>query len=241
MRAAISFCVAGAIFLFFLIFPRQAVSRESQSASATQQSQSNAKQAAATSGSSEQGNHPANLKKLAQEHKVITTDDLGALHSKEREQHSLAKSNGKALSDPASCDADCAAEARDQVGMGPDQEGEWQAQLSAALHFLSEDTAWRYAYMNGLRKAKMYCTFQEQLRKTPVPSGNDYRSGVERARREQYADDMDHTLSMGLQGARTQMDNLVTNAQKTDPVRAAVMGVLAERVFNQCADLSYDP
>lgn len=243
MRAAISLCTAGAISCFALTFPQRTFARAVQSGTATtaQQSQSNTTQPAATA-SSNQNNHPApNLKKLAQEHKVITTEDLEASHSKEKKQDQFVKASGKASSDPASCDADCADEARAEASMGPDQEGEWQAQFSAALHYLSADATWRYAYSNGLQKAQMYCSLQEQLRKAPPPSGNDYRSRVERAKREQYAEDMNHTLSVGLQGTSTQMTNMISEAWKTDPVRASIMSVLAGRIFNQCADLADDP
>ncbi|HEV2422893.1 MAG TPA: hypothetical protein VGS59_14370 [Candidatus Acidoferrales bacterium] len=239
MRAAISFCVAGAISFFVPLFPSWALSGHTQTAAAAQQNPANAAHSGATTGS----DHPpaSSLKKLAQDHKVITTDDLERLHSEEKKQHEFTKAGGKVSSDHASCDEDCADEARAEAGMGPDREGEWQAQLSAALHYLSGDATWRYAYSNGLQKAQMYCSLQEQLRKAPPPSGNDYRSRVERAKQEQYAHDMNHTLSVGLQGTSTQMNALIGDAQKTDPVRAAVMSVLARRIFNQCADLSYDP
>lgn len=240
MRAAISLCAAGGICAFVLAFPQRSFSRGMQSATTTQQGQSNTTRSASAT-HSDQSNHPApNLKKLAQQHKVITTDDLEGLHSKER-KYPLAKYSGKASSDPALCDADCAAEAREEAEMGPEREGDWQAQFSAAKHYLSGDVNWRYAYMNGLQKAQMYCTFQGQLRKAPPPSGNDYQSRVERAKREQYEEDMDHTLSVGLQGVSTQMNNMIAEAQKTDPVRAAIMSVLARRIFNQCGDLAYDP
>ena len=240
MHAAISLCIANAISVFVMLFPARVVPRGMQSATPAQQNQSNSTSPASTA-SSNQSSHPAsNLKKLAQEHKVITTDDLAASHSKEK-RYQLAKYSGKASPDPASCDADCAAEAREEAGMGPEQEGEWQAQLSAAKHYLSGDATWRYAYSNGLQKAQMYCSLQEQLRKAPPPSGNDYRSSVEGAKQEQYAEDMNHTLSTSLQGTGTQMNILIEDAQKTDPVRAAIMSVLAQRIFNQCADLSYDP
>lgn len=229
--------------LLAVVLPARAFSRV-QSAGPTQQSQSNVTHpaVAATATGSDQGNHPAsNLKKLAQEHKVITTDDLEASRSKEKKPQEFAKTAGKAQADPAACDADCADEARDEAGMGPDREGEWQAQFSAALHYLSGDATWRYAYTHGLQNAQTYCSFQEQLRKAPPPSGNDYRSRMERAKQEQYAHDMNHTLSVGLQGTRTQMNILIEDAEKTDPVRAAVMSVLAQRIFNQCTDLPYDP
>jgi superfamily I DNA/RNA helicase len=36
------------------------------------------------------------------------------------------------------------------------------------------------------------------------------------------------------------MDRMIDEAQQTEPVRAAIMRVLAQRIFDQCAS-SYDP
>jgi hypothetical protein len=86
----------------------------------------------------------------------------------------------------------------------------------------------------------MYCTFLDQQRKAPPPSGNDFQSQFERAKQDQYTSDMDHTLNVGVQGVRTNMDRMIDEAQQTEPVRAAIMRVLAQRIFDQCAS-SYDP
>lgn len=73
-----------------------------------------------------------------------------------------------------------------------------------------------------------------------MPSGNDYRSRMERARQEQYVSDMNHMLSTNLQGLRSRINGLIGDAQTTEPARAAIMRVLAGRIFNQCAALA-DP
>jgi len=178
---------------------------------------------------------PSNLQKLAAQHKVITTEDLQNPHA--RKNYHLEKSHEAPLSDPAECDAECAAEARALAGFGLDRLGEWDVQLIAAKHSLATDALWRHAYFDAFQKAKMYCALQKQQETAVPPSGNDYRSRMERARQEQYVNDMSHTLTTSLQGVSTQISQLIERSQETEPVRAAIMSVLAGRVFSQCASL----
>lgn len=51
---------------------------------------------------------------------------------------------------------------------------------------------------------------------------------------------MNRTLGMGVQNAAAQINRLIEEASEREPARAAVMSVLAGRIFNQCASL-YDP
>lgn len=118
--------------------------------------------------------------------------------------------------------------------MGPSQEGEWHAQLAAARHALAADQRWRAAYVDGFDKVHRYCVFQDQIRKAPPPSGNDYLSAYERAKQEQSVSDMNRVLGQGVSGAAAQMERLSGAAQPIDPVRAAIMRVLAARVLKQC-------
>jgi hypothetical protein len=173
-------------------------------------------------------------------HKVVTTEDLEKSHSNPQTVHRLEKVHESPASDTAVCDAECTAEARNEIGMGLSHEGEWQAQLMTAKHNLAADAEWRNTYADGLRKIQMYCTFLDQQRKAPPPSGNDFRSQFERAKQDQYISDMDHTLSAGVQEVRTNMNRMIDEAQKIEPVRAAIMRVLMQRIFDQCAG-SYDP
>lgn len=241
MREAISLCACAIVSVAFLSSGQNGSIANAQSTKQSSESQSSASKPAAVQPPSDQKTSASHLKQLAQEHKVITTDDLESSHSKEQKQFQFKKINDQISRDPASCDAECASEAREYSGMGQELEGEWQSQFIAAKHYLSIDAQWRYAYTNGLQKAQMYCALQDQLRKAPPPSGNDYRSRVERAKQQQYADDMNRTLSVSLQGINTQMNILIEDAQKNDPVRAAIMTVLAQRIFSQCPDLYFDP
>lgn len=177
----------------------------------------------------------ANLRELAAEHKVITTDDLEKPQA-ETKYHLKAASESPS-SDAARCDAECATEAREIAGFGPDRLGEWDAQFIAAKHSLASNPEWRRVYFEALQKTRMYCTFQDQQEKAQPPTGNDYRSRYERAKQEHYENDMNRTLSMAVLGAVTQINRLIEDADESEPARAAIMRVLAGRIFNQCASL----
>lgn len=179
-----------------------------------------------------------NLRKLAAEHKVITTEDLEKPEA--GKNYHLKAASESPSPDPARCDAECAFEARDIAGFGIDRLGEWDAQFIAAKQWLTSSYEWRRAYFEALQKTRMYCTFQDQQEKAQPPTGNDYRSRYERAKQEKYEDEMNRTLGMGVQNAAAQINRLIEEASEREPARAAVMSVLAGRIFNQCASL-YDP
>lgn len=228
------FCLSG---LILSVFSTAAA----QSASSAATDQASATKAAVKQAAPDGKSSPSSsLRKLVGTHKVITTEDLEKPHPNSQKEHHLEKVHELQASDSAACDAECAAEARNEIGMGSSQEGEWQAQLMTAKHNLAADAAWRNGYTDGLRKVQMYCAFLDQQRKAPPPSGNDFQSQFERAKQDQYISDMDHTLSVGVQGVRTNMNRMIDEAQQMEPVRAAIMRVLALRIFDQCAD-SYDP
>src|SRR6185437_15541279 len=179
-----------------------------------------------------------NLRKLAAEHKIITTEDLEK--PQVSKSYHLKTTSESPSPDAARCDAECESEAREISGFGLDRLGEWDAQFIVAKHSLASSDEWRRAYFEALQKTRMYCTFQDQQEKAQPPTGNDYRSRYERARQEQYEDNMNRTLSMGVQNATAQISRLIDDAGEREPVRAAIMRVLAGRIFNQCVRL-YDP
>lgn len=167
-------------------------------------------------------------------HRVITTDDIEAAQAGAAHQFQSKEFAEEASRDPALCDAECAAEARTELGMGPSQEGEWQAQLAAARQALAADREWRRVYIDGFDKVHRYCVFRDQIRKAPPPSGSDYHSAYERAEQERQISDMNRVLGQAVSGAAAQMERLSSTAEPIDPVRAAIMRVLAARVLNQC-------
>lgn len=179
----------------------------------------------------------AKLQKMVDEHRVITNEDLERPHVVTGEKYAIEQVRKTPPANPAVCDEECAKEARDRLGMDSSQEGEWQTQLAAARHYLATDADWRDAYTNGFQRVQTYCTFQRQLRTSASPSGDDFHSRYERAKREQYAEEMGRTLSNGVQSASERLNRMIEKAENADPVRAAVMSVLAGRALNQCANV----
>jgi hypothetical protein len=227
-------CAGFAVALFcFALTPLRA---PAQSAASTSSQETNNRTSAASAkndSTSAQTPQP-NLKQKLKAHRVITTDDIQAAHSGAARQFQTKEIAEEPSRDPALCDAECAAEAREESGLGQAQEGEWQAQLAAARLALGADSDWRAVYVDGFDKAHRYCVFQDQVRKAPPPSGTDYQSRYERAKQEQQISDMNRMLEQGVSGAAAQMERLADEAQAIDPVRAAIMRVLAARVLNQC-------
>jgi hypothetical protein len=172
--------------------------------------------------------------KPAKARKVITNEDIDVAHARDA---SKIGDNGKfapPIFGSALCDDDCALQAHDQLGFQPEQEGEWQMQLAAAHRNLAADSAWLRAYGNASQKEKMYCDFVTQEQNTILPEGNDFWARVDRAKHQQYAEDMGRTLSQGVQGASNQINQLIEVVRPVDPVRAAIMGVISYQVFNSC-------
>lgn len=173
--------------------------------------------------------------KPAKPHKVITNEDIDAAHARDGGK---IGDNGKyaapIFGGPV-CDAECAFQAHEQLGFEPDQEGEWQMQLAAARRNISADSAWMSAYRNAAQKEKMYCDFVTQEQETILPEGNDYWARVDHAKHQQYAENMGRTLSMGVQGAANQINQLIETVRPVDPVRAVIMSVISDQVFNSCA------
>jgi hypothetical protein len=169
--------------------------------------------------------------------KVITNDDLDA--DRARASAAGEKSSG-GIPATGMCDAQCAEEAREMTGMGPEREGEWQVQLAAARRNLSADTQWSGAYWQATQAVRNFCTFQYQQQAAALPSGSDFQSRVERARRQKYAEEMGRVLGQTVANASARIERLIQEAGDAEPVRAAIMRVLSSRLTNSCDD-SDDP
>jgi hypothetical protein len=132
------------------------------------------------------------------------------------------------------CDDDCADEARATTDFGPDQDGDWAFALTTARRNLAQDAAWPGAIATLARAVKTYCTFQNQVQATAVPSGNDYNSRVERARAQNYVDEMERALGQNVTNANARIDQMADRIEDDEPARAAIMRVLARRVNDSC-------
>ncbi len=117
---------------------------------------------------------------------------------------------------------------------GPDQDGDWAFALTTARRNLAQDTAWPGAIATLKQAVKTYCTYQSQLQATSVPSGDDYRSRVERARVQNSAIDTERALSQNVANAEARIDQMADHIEEDEPARAAMMRVLAQRVSDSC-------
>lgn len=172
--------------------------------------------------------------KPAKPHKVITNEDIDAAHAREASQIGDNEKYAAPIFGSALCNDNCAHIAHDQLGFESEREGEWQMQLAAARRNLAADSAWLRAYGNAAQKEKMYCDFVTQEQNTILPQGNDYWGRVDRAKHQQYAEEMGRTLSQGVQSVSNQINQLIEAVRPVDPVRAAIMGVVSYQVFNSC-------
>jgi hypothetical protein len=169
----------------------------------------------------------------AKKPRVITNDDINA--DRARHHDGLGGADrAQPTEGTGICDEECADEARQMTEFGPDQDGEWRFALTAARRNLAQDAAWPGAYVTLARAVKTYCTFQQQLQRTAVPSGNDYMSQVERAKREKYAEDMGRVLGQSVSSANAQIDRMAQQADASEPARAAIMRVLAQHLNDSC-------
>ena len=167
--------------------------------------------------------------------RVITNDDIKA----DRIGHNLGFAGGRNLRESAGngdCDDECADQAREMAGFdGDDQEGDWRFALAAARRNLATDRAWPGAYATLARAVKTYCTFQQQVQQAAVPTGNDYSSRVERAKRERYVEDMTRVLRQTIDRANAQIEQMAQQADDAEePARSAILRVLAQRAIDSC-------
>ena len=171
----------------------------------------------------------ARQQKPATQHKVITNDDIDAEHAREAE----STQNGKTgvIYATGLCDAECADEAREAMGFGPQREGEWQIRLLTARRNLQADTDWRRAYSSLGDALNTYCTFQYQLQAAVLPTSNTWDAAMERAKRQQYSENMGRTLMQRIQGANLQLVRIAQAVRPIEPVRATLMAVLVSRRY----------
>jgi hypothetical protein len=182
--------------------------------------------------------HPAPAKP-AKPHKVITNEDIDAAHAHDAGKIGDQKYGAPIFGTPL-CDEECAQTARAELGIGEEDEGEWQMQLATARRNLAADQAWLRAYANASQKTKMYCDFLQQQRNVILPQGNDYWARVDRYKHEQYAENMNRTLSQGVQGAFNQVNQFIEGVEPVEPVRATIMSVISRQILNSCP-LYIDP
>jgi hypothetical protein len=167
--------------------------------------------------------------------KVLTNDDLDT-HS----NGGLSSGNRIITGDSSSlltCESVCEQQARAQVGYYSDREGEWQMQVANARRELVADTEWRSLLSQTIQQTRTYCSFLEQQSRKTAPSNNSYDAQVQRARNQQYFENMDRTLQQGLESLANHSQNRIQEVQALSPVRASMMTVQLSRIAERNCDL----
>lgn len=138
------------------------------------------------------------------------------------------------------CDATCEQQARELLEYGPDHEAEWQLQVVRARRDLIADTEWRGMLGQSIDQVRTYYNFLAQQSQKTSPSGNSWDAQVQRARNNQYFENMGNTLRQGLDATVKRMENRMQDVGALSPVRAAMMNVEANRIFDRtCAELPH--
>jgi hypothetical protein len=236
-RFGLSFCLLFATGFFSVVAAQSADTTKTENPQAVAPTPAAAKQ---NTQQEKTDTDSAPAQKPPKPRKVITNDDIDAAHARAARELRGDANDGGTPGVGGQCDEDCAFEARRQLGYGPEREGEWQMQITIARRNLALDTRWRQANFELSEAVQLYCQFAYQQQKTPVPSGNDFNSLNERARRQQYAAEVGRTLGQKLSNATAAMNRLIHETRQLEPVRATVMSVLESRMLNSCAYV-YDP
>lgn len=178
----------------------------------------------------------ANPTKAPKKHKVFTDDDVPALRAKGGLANDDDAGSAMIYGSTGNCDADCEQKIKKIVGIAPEQEGEWKLQLTAARREVGEDQQWRELYSKGQQTMRIFCGLRVQEENAVAPSGNDYQSRLERAKQLKAFEDAEHSVGQQLQNVLSSINQYVEPFSHREPVRAAMMGVTAEKLFNTCPD-----
>jgi hypothetical protein len=168
--------------------------------------------------------------------KVITNEDFEA-----RSTAGQAQAPGKVVvADSGSlmkCEATCEQEARQQLGYDADREAEWRMQIVSARSDLASDTAWRELLGQAIQQTTSYCNLLAQRSQKVSPSANTFYAGMQRARAEQYFQDMEHALRQSIQAVAGRMNAMIQQVNTLSPMRAALMSVQQSRILSRECEL----
>jgi hypothetical protein len=134
------------------------------------------------------------------------------------------------------CDSSCEQEARASLNYDDDYEGEWRLQVAQARRELATDSNWRGMLSQGIQQTRYYCNFLYQQQQQTAPSGNDWNARQQRARNAKYFEDMDRALRQGIQNTLGRMQDRIREVEVLSPVRAAMMSVEGQRIFERECD-----
>jgi hypothetical protein len=177
----------------------------------------------------------ANAAKAAK--KVFTDDDVSALRAKSRLANDDAPDSAMIYGAVGACDAECEEEVKAKIGAAPEEEGEWKLQLTAARREIGEDHAWRELYAKGQQTMRTVCGLRAQIENARMPSGGDYQSRLERAKQQKMFEDEAAMMNQQMANGVAAMNQHTAQFSEREPVRAGIMAVIGERLFNgDCPD-----
>jgi hypothetical protein len=168
--------------------------------------------------------------------KVFTDDDVSALRAKSHLANDEDGGSATIYGAMGACDADCEAEVKEKLGITPEQEGEWKLQVTAARREIGEDHTWAALYAKGQQTMRNVCTLRTQIANAAVPSGNDYQSQLERAKQQKMFEDEATAMGQQMANSVAAMNQHITPLSASEPVRAAMMAAIGQRLFNDCPD-----
>jgi len=171
--------------------------------------------------------------KPASKSKVITNDDIDARRA-QSERLSPQPAATQLYGSLGDCDADCESEVRGELGFTEDREGEWQLQLAVVRREIAADSDWHSMLRQSAQYVHLYCPLQRQQQLAASPSGNDYRSRVERAENEENFESYDRVMRSRVDEWRGRLNHRIDEVSSGEPVRAAVMRFIADRAINNC-------
>ena len=165
---------------------------------------------------------------------VITNDDLPS-----NSPSGATAKDGKIMPGPSrlvDCDASCEHAARNYLGYDSDNEGLWRSQIDKARADLLADNEWRGLLNQAIAQTNYYCNFLAQQSQKTAPSSNDYRAQVQRSRNSEYFEYTQRNLQASIEGTMNRMQQRIQEVQVLSPVRAAMMYVQADRIFERDCD-----
>jgi hypothetical protein len=169
--------------------------------------------------------------------KVITNEDLEPRSAPSQTPAGAGKTIVTDSNSLMKCDATCEQEARQEAGYDEDREAEWRMQIVSARSELAADSAWRELLGQAIQQTTSYCNLLAQESQKVSPSSNTWNARVQRARAEQYYENMEHSLQQSLQAVTGRMNSTIESVSELSPVRAALMRVQASRILGRECEL----
>jgi hypothetical protein len=167
--------------------------------------------------------------------KVLTNDDLeGHANDDVPPSSQIVPGDSSSL---LNCESVCEEKARASLGYDSDREGEWRMQVAGARRELVADTEWRNLLAQTIQQTRTYCNFLEQQSRKIAPANNSYDAQVQRARQQQYFENMDRGLQQNLESTANRSQTRIQEVQALSPVRAAMMTVQLSRIAERNCDL----